>query len=141
PSVLGRKVGGLVLLCLLSTVLCGPALAQPVPADTTAAPGEAATGEAALEALTEDDISGDPTELLELLVGLQENPLDVNRATATELALVPAFSPLLAQAIVRYREANGPFGSLPELQRVEGVSADVYLLARPYLRIGERLEV
>src|SRR5690606_20604280 len=87
------------------------------------------------------DVSGDPTELLELLLDLQENPLAVNRATANELALVPAFSPLLAQAIARYREAHGPFGSLPALHRVEGVTADVYLLARPYLRIGERLEV
>src|SRR5690606_9632945 len=50
------------------------------------------------------------------------------------------FSPLLAQAIVSDRAAHGPFGSLPELRRVDGVTADVYLAARPYLRIGEALE-
>ncbi|HLT46797.1 MAG TPA: helix-hairpin-helix domain-containing protein, partial [Rubricoccaceae bacterium] len=118
--------------------LCPPAFAQPVPADTTqAAPDETER----LETLTEEDVSGDPTALLELLTDLRENPLDVNRATAAELALVPAFSPLLAQAIVAYRAANGPFGSLPELRRVEGVTAEVYLDARPYLRIGEALDV
>ena len=125
-------------VCLLLPALCPLTTAQPVPADTTvAAPDETET----LEALTEEDISGDPTELLELLTDLRENPLDVNRATARELALVPAFSPLLAQAVVDYREANGLFRSLPELQRVAGVTPVLYAEARPYLRIGEALDV
>ncbi|MDX1420088.1 MAG: helix-hairpin-helix domain-containing protein [Rubricoccaceae bacterium] len=127
-----RGRGGLAALCVLAALHGPPALAQPVPADTTATPDETET----LETLTEDDFSGDPTELLELIIGLREDPLDVNTATATELALVPAFSPLLAQAIVNHREARGPFGSLPELQQVGGVTAEVYLAARPYLRIG-----
>jgi hypothetical protein len=111
---------------------------EPAPPDTTeATPDETET----LEALTEEDISGDPTELLELLTELRENPLDVNAATAEDLALIPAFTPLLAQAIVDYREANGSFRSLPEIQQVEGVTPDVYAGARPYLRIGEALDV
>jgi hypothetical protein len=123
--------------CLLFPALCPLARAQPVPADTTAAPDETET----LEALTEEDTSGDPTELLELLTELRENPIDVNQAGAEDLVLIPAFSPLVAQAVVDYREANGPFRSLPELQQVEGVTPQVYAEARPYLRIGEALDV
>ena len=128
--------------CLLLLALA-PALALAqtptdstgVPADSTAAPDLDAT----FEALLEDDADGDPTELLELLTDLRERPLDVNAATADDLGAVPALSPLVAAAIVRTREANGPFTSLPQLRTVPGVTAQVYLDARPYLSIGPRL--
>ena len=119
------------------------ALAQ-VPADTSqtrpdtlVVPGDPSGN---LESLLEDDLTGDPTELIELLAELAENPLDVNTATAAELAQIPAFDPLTASAVVRFREANGLFRSLPEVQLVEGVTAEIYFDARPYLSIGPRLE-
>lgn len=136
--VRGWRRAGLVALLF---VLCPSSFilqAQPVPADTA---GTAQDETQTLETLTEEDISGDPTELLELLTELRENPLDVNSATAEALALIPAFSPLAAQALVDYREANGPFGSLPEIQQVEGITPNVYADARPYLRIGDVLDV
>ena len=121
----------MVLLALLAL----PAAAQ-VPADTVDTTVEA---ESQFEALLEDDLAGDPTELLELLASLRDDPLDVNTATAEELAQVPALGPQLAAAVVRYRNQNGPFASLPGLRQVGGVTADVYLDARPYLRIGRPL--
>jgi hypothetical protein len=96
--------------------------------------------EALLEPLTEEAVSGDPTELLELIEELLENPLDINTAGAGEFALVPAFTPRIAEAIVRYRETAGAFGSIPEIQLVDGVGPDVFLAARPYLTIGEPFE-
>ena len=121
----------------LAFLLAAPAaLAQDVPADTTAED----VREAVLENLTDDEISGDPTELLELLEDLRENPLDINRAQADELAQIPSFSPIVALAIVRYREDNGPFGSIPELRSVEGIDPTTYLEARPYLTIGRPRE-
>ncbi len=136
---LGRSAGSGLHLLFLSSLLplfLSSAAAQPVPADTT----NLDEPEALLEPLTDDEISGDPTELLELLTDLRENPLDVNAATAEELALIPAFSPLVAAEVVRFRAAFGPFGSIPEIRAVEGVTAEVFLEARPYLTIGERLE-
>ena len=121
---------------LLLAALVAPYAAAQVPADT--AEVEVDT-EARFEALVEDDLAGDPTELLELLASLRQDPLDVNTATAEELAQVPALGPLLAAAVVRYRAAAGPFSSLPGLRQVEGVTADVYLDARPYLTIGPTL--
>ena len=102
-------------------------------------PDSTATPEAAFEALVEEDVTGDPTELLERLDALREAPLDINTATAGELAQVPALGAGLAGAIVRFRAARGPFASLPGLRAVEGVTADVYLDARPYLTIGPAL--
>ena len=118
-----------LLLLLVSTA----ALAQ-VPVDSTEADPEDV-----LENLSDDEISGDPTALLELLEDLRESPLDINRATAAELGQIPALSPVVAAAIVRYREAEGPFGSIPQLQLVEGVDVSTYLAARPYLAIGPEL--
>lgn len=119
------------------------AVAQ-VPTDTTRSlPDSLAVSEepaGRLESLLEEDLAGDPTELIELLNDLAENPLDVNAASAAELAQIPAFDPLTASALVRFREVNGLFGSLPEIQLVDGITAEVYLDARPYLSIGPLLD-
>ncbi len=124
-------------LALLAALVASAAGAQ-TPADTTATEPDA---EAALEALAEDaELGGDPTELVELLASLREDPIDVNTATAEALAQIPALGPVVASAIVRHRAQRGPFTSLPGLRQVDGVTADVYLDARPYLTIGPTLE-
>lgn len=135
------RLYALLFAAALSLPRPGGALAQTpdsteVPADSVASPDLDAT----FEAILEDDVDGDPTELLELLTELRERPLDVNAATAEELGFLPAFSPLVAAAIVRFRDENGPFTSLPGLRSVDGVTAEVYLDARPYLTIGPRLQ-
>lgn len=48
-------------------------------------------------------------------------PLDLNRATAQELTTLPGIGEVLAQRIVDYREAHGPFRSVEELIAVEGI--------------------
>jgi competence protein ComEA len=48
-------------------------------------------------------------------------PVDLNRATADELDLLPGIGPSTAQAIVDYRDQHGPFGSVDELLDVRGI--------------------
>ncbi len=48
-------------------------------------------------------------------------PLDLNRATAAELDVLPGVGPATAAAIVADREQNGPFLSVDELTRVRGI--------------------
>lgn len=48
-------------------------------------------------------------------------PVDVDRATASELEALPRIGPALAKRIVEDRESRGPFGSLEGFQRVRGV--------------------
>lgn len=50
-----------------------------------------------------------------------EGPVDVNRATAVELDVLPGVGPATAAAIVAERERNGPFLDVDELSRVRGI--------------------
>lgn len=51
----------------------------------------------------------------------EPGPLDLNRATVQELTTLPGIGDVLAQRIVDYREAHGPFRSVDELIAVEGI--------------------
>ena len=49
-------------------------------------------------------------------------PVDVNSASEQQLEALPGIGPTLAQRIIDYRTANGPFASLDELANVKGIS-------------------
>ena len=87
--------------------------------------------EAAVDDL--DAETGDPAQLAEVLADLAANPLDINTASARDLALIPAFSSLLARRLVADRQTNGPFRSIAAIRRVAGVTPRRFLQARPYL--------
>lgn len=48
-------------------------------------------------------------------------PLRINDATADELCALKGVGPKLADKIVAFREANGPFGGPSSLQKVPGI--------------------
>ncbi|WP_394943081.1 helix-hairpin-helix domain-containing protein [uncultured Ilumatobacter sp.] len=52
---------------------------------------------------------------------LPVGPIDINRATATEMDGLPGVGPATATAIVTERQRNGPFLSVDDLQRVPGI--------------------
>lgn len=47
--------------------------------------------------------------------------LNVNTATAEQLDALPGIGPVIAQAIIDYREANGPFLTVESLLNVKGI--------------------
>ena len=62
--------------------------------------------------------------------------INLNTASTTELDLLPRIGPTLAARIVEDREANGPFGSLDDLQRVAGIGPRTVERITPYAEAG-----
>lgn len=59
--------------------------------------------------------------------------IDPNRATALELTRLPGIGMRLAKEIVRDREIRGSFGSLADLDRVEGIGPGMLRRLEPFL--------
>lgn len=118
-----------MLLPLAAAAQDGAVRPDPARADTTRADYD----EALLEDLVEDSVTGDPSDLLERLDDLRTRPIDLNAASVDELALVPAITPRLAEAIVADREARGLFASPDSLLRVPGVTEAMLRDARPFV--------
>jgi competence protein ComEA len=69
---------------------------------------------------------------------LPDKPIDLDVATAQEIAMLPRIGPALAGRIVANRDSLGPFGSLAALKRVKGMgSASLDRLA-PLVTFGGR---
>jgi len=71
------------------------------------------------------DTSGVVRARLDSLVQVREAarnaPIYLNRAGARDLERLRGVGPVLAAAIVEYRDAHGPFGSVEELTNVSGI--------------------
>jgi competence ComEA-like helix-hairpin-helix protein len=59
--------------------------------------------------------------------------VNINKATAEELATVPLITPELAANIVKYREDNGDFQTLEEILQVKGFNRDLMNRIKPFL--------
>lgn len=70
----------------------------------------------ALFALQDDDVAYE--DLYESLLLLYTNPLNLNSATFDELSSLHVLSPAQVSGILNYRQLNGPFVSMYELQAV-----------------------
>jgi competence ComEA-like helix-hairpin-helix protein len=62
--------------------------------------------------------------------------LDPNGATAAELDRLPGVGPAIAEALVRSREAEGPFGGPEDLLRVPRVGPALLDRIRPHLALA-----
>jgi competence protein ComEA len=61
-------------------------------------------------------------------------PVDLDRATAEDLAAVPGIGPGLAAEVVRDRDEHGPFRTPDDLKRVRGIGPSRMEKARPWIR-------
>ncbi len=59
--------------------------------------------------------------------------VNINTATVQELQLLPRVGPALAQRVVDFRTANGPFKAPEELMRVKGFGEKSFALVKPYI--------
>jgi len=62
-------------------------------------------------------------------------PLDLNRARAGDLELLPGIGPKLAQRILDDRSTHGPYRSVDQLVRVRGIGRRTLQRLRPLVRV------
>ena len=63
--------------------------------------------------------------------------LDINTAPVEELRLLPGIGEVLAQAIVDYRQMNGPFESPEALMEVPGIGKGRFDGLKEKIAIGD----
>jgi competence ComEA-like helix-hairpin-helix protein len=68
---------------------------------------------------------------------MPSTPINVNTATAEELAAIPGLDQTLAQNIIDYREANGPFASVDDLSRVSGMDQQTLDSIRGWITVEQ----
>lgn len=69
-----------------------------------------------------------------------EEPVNLNTATAKELATLPGVGKGIAARIVRHREKSGPFRSVDELVIIRGISRKKLETLRPLVTVSESAE-
>jgi competence ComEA-like helix-hairpin-helix protein len=61
--------------------------------------------------------------------------ININIATEDQLKMLPLINDQLAKAIIEYRNSNGPFDSVDQLENVRGVTKEKLEELRPWLVI------
>jgi len=64
--------------------------------------------------------------------------VDINTASAKSLQALPGIGPTIAQRIVDYRRAHGPFKSVEDLKKVRGIGEKKLEAIRPFVEVRHR---
>ena len=106
-----RFTCALAIVCLAATA---PLAAQDKPASGRRAPA-AASKTAAVDA-----------------------PVNLNTASAAQIATLPGVGPKAAERIVEYRQKNGGFKKIEELMNVKGIGEKSFLKLKPLITVSEK---
>lgn len=63
--------------------------------------------------------------------------VDINRADKWLLEALPGIGEVRAQAIVSYRQLHGPFKSINDLSRVDGIGPDTLIKLAPLITVAD----
>lgn len=63
------------------------------------------------------------------------SPIDINKASAEELILLPGVGKVTAGRIVDYRKTVGKFKSIDDLLNVKGIGQAKFAKLKPYVRV------
>jgi competence protein ComEA len=62
--------------------------------------------------------------------------VNLNTATAADLAKLPGIGPAVAARIVEYRQKNGSFKKIEELMNVKGIGEKTFLKLKPLVTVA-----
>ncbi len=62
--------------------------------------------------------------------------VNINEASASQLALLPRVGPSLSARIVEFREANGKFKAPADLMLVRGIGEKTFQLMEPFVAVS-----
>lgn len=65
-----------------------------------------------------------------------DRKVNINQASAAQLAFLPRVGAKAAERIVEYRKAHGSFGQAEELMEVKGVGEKLFTQLKPYLTLS-----
>ncbi len=61
--------------------------------------------------------------------------VDINKAGIEELCTLPEISDITVQKIIEYREENGGFKNIEEIQNVNGIGERTFIKLRPLITV------
>lgn len=80
--------------------------------------------------------AAEPEENTRFFLTESSEKVDINTADQAALEELPGIGPVLAQRIIAYREEHGPFNSLSELTKVEGIGEKTLENLSQYIKVG-----
>jgi len=63
-------------------------------------------------------------------------PIDLNKATETELMTIPGIGKVMAQRIVTFRTEHGPFERVDDLLKIKGIGEKSLQKMTPHVTVG-----
>ena len=63
--------------------------------------------------------------------------ININTDDASQLQRLPGIGPALSDAIIRWREENGPFRTSSDLKKVPGIGEELFAAVSDYIVTGD----
>ena len=64
---------------------------------------------------------------------IKDEKVNINDASQTELETLPGIGPSIAQKIIEYRESNGKFNNIEDIQNVRGIGSGKFEDIKKYI--------
>lgn len=74
-------------------------------------------------------------EATETVSRSEASVVNINSASADEMASVPGLGEKKSQAIVKFREKHGPFARVEDLKKVDGIGDKLFEKIRQYVTV------